>query len=158
MPSRRTDENVTGRVVAQQPPGDGQATPGSEVHLVVSDGPKPVEVPNVVGKTYEEATKSADRRSASRSAARTSTATASPPARSSVTTRWQGAEAPRDSTVIVVVSRGPDVVTVGDYQGETVEDAVERPRGGRAPGRRRRLPPLPARQAPGPSGGHEGAP
>ena len=35
-----------------------------------------------------------------------------------------GAEAPRDSTVTVVVSRGPDVVIVGDYRGETVEDAV----------------------------------
>jgi len=34
------------------------------------------------------------------------------------------AEAPRDSTVIVVVSRGPDVVIVDNYEGETVEDAV----------------------------------
>ena len=30
----------------------------------------------------------------------------------------------RDSTVVVVVSRGPDVVTVDDYRGMTVEDAV----------------------------------
>ena len=36
----------------------------------------------------------------------------------------KGAEAPRDSTVTVVVSRGPDRVTVDDYIGERVEDAV----------------------------------
>jgi serine/threonine-protein kinase len=35
-----------------------------------------------------------------------------------------GAEAPRDSAVTVVVSKGRDVVTVDDYTGETVEDAV----------------------------------
>ena len=31
---------------------------------------------------------------------------------------------PRDSTVTVVVSKGPDLVTVEDFRGDTVEDAV----------------------------------
>jgi serine/threonine-protein kinase len=35
-----------------------------------------------------------------------------------------GADASRDSTVTVVVSKGPDLVTVDDYRGQTVEDAV----------------------------------
>src|SRR5207237_1043128 len=52
---RRNDETIAaGRVVDQQPPA-GKAPPGSEIHLVISDGPKPVEVPNVVGKTYDDA-------------------------------------------------------------------------------------------------------
>ncbi|MGH9037858.1 MAG: PASTA domain-containing protein, partial [Acidimicrobiia bacterium] len=37
-----------------------------------------------------------------------------------------GEEAPRDSAVTVVMSRGPDVVEVPDVEGEDVEDAVRR--------------------------------
>lgn len=120
---RRTDENVpAGRVVAQQPSTD-QASPGSEVHLVISDGPKPVEVPNVVGKSYDEAVKalSAKRFKASRKDEYSDTVPAGQVIRHDPVA---GSEAPRDSTVSVVVSLGPDLVTVGDYEGETVEDAV----------------------------------
>jgi serine/threonine-protein kinase len=120
---RRTDENVpAGRVVAQQPSTD-QASPGSEVHLVISDGPKPVEVPNVVGKSYDEAVKalSAKRFKVSRKDEYSDTVPAGQVIRHDPVA---SSEAPRDSTVSVVVSLGPDLVTVGDYEGETVEDAV----------------------------------
>ncbi|MDQ1517818.1 MAG: eukaryotic-like serine/threonine-protein kinase [Actinomycetota bacterium] len=119
----RTDENVgTGLVVAQQP-ADRQAPPGSEVHLVVSDGPRPVEVPNVVGKSYDDASKAlaAKRFKVSRTDEYSDTVPAGQVIRHSPVA---GAEAPRDSAVTVVVSKGRDVVTVDDYTGETVEDAV----------------------------------
>jgi serine/threonine-protein kinase len=120
---RRTDEEVTaGRVVAQDPSAE-EAAPGSEIHLVISDGPAPVEVPNVVGKTYDEAarTLTARRFKVTRQDEYSDTVPAGQVIRHDPV---KGEEAPRDSTVVVVVSRGPDLVTVDDYRGMTVEDAV----------------------------------
>lgn len=120
---RRTDENIPdGRVVAQDPSAE-QAAAGSEIHLVISDGPAPVEVPNVVGKSYDEAVKTltAKRFKVTRQDEYSDTVSAGQVIRHDPV---KGEEAPRDSTVIVVVSRGPDVVTVDDYRGMTVEDAV----------------------------------
>jgi len=51
----RTDETVTAGLVEAQQPADRQGPPGSEVHLVISDGPAPVEVPNVVGESRSAA-------------------------------------------------------------------------------------------------------
>ena len=120
---RRTDENVPAGHVAGQSPGSGQAPPGSEIHLVISDGPRPVEVPNVVGKSYDDAARAltAKRFKVARQDEYSDTVAAGRVIRHDPVA---GAEAPRDSTVTVVVSRGPDLVTVGDYEGETVEDAV----------------------------------
>ena len=120
---RRTDENIpVGRVVAQDPSAE-QAAPGSEIHLVISDGPAPVEVPNVVGKSYDEAVKAltAKRFKVTRQDEYSDTVPAGQVIRHDPV---KGEEAPRDSTVVLVVSRGPDVVTVDDYRGMTVEDAV----------------------------------
>jgi beta-lactam-binding protein with PASTA domain len=119
----RTDENVPAGRVVEQRPSDGQAPPGSEIHLVISDGPAPVEVPNVVGKTLDEAVKTltAKRFKVTRQDEYSDTVPAGQVIRHDPV---KGAEAPRDSTVTVVVSRGPDLVTVDDYRGMTVEDAV----------------------------------
>jgi len=120
---RRTDENVSvGRVVDQQPPA-GKAAPGSEIHLVISDGPKPVEVPNLVGKSWDDAMKALTAKRFK--VVRTDEFSDTVPA--GVVIRHDpvpGAEAPRDSTVTVVVSKGPDLVPVPDLRGDTVEDAV----------------------------------
>ncbi|HVW33816.1 MAG TPA: PASTA domain-containing protein [Acidimicrobiia bacterium] len=119
----RTDEEVAKGLVVEQTPNGAQASPGSEVHLVISDGPKPVEVPNVVGKTFDEAQKAltARRFKVTRADEFSDSVPAGLVIRHSPV---GGADAPRDSTVTVVVSRGPDLVTVGDYTGLTVEDAV----------------------------------
>jgi len=119
----RTDEDVpAGDVVRQQPSG-AKAAPGSEVHLVISDGPKPVDVPNVVGKTYDDAVKAltAKRFKVSRTDEFSDTVPAGVVIRHDPVA---GTAAPRDSTVTVVVSKGPDLVTVQDFRGDTVEDAV----------------------------------
>jgi serine/threonine-protein kinase len=119
----RTDENVLAGHVVEQQPSDAQAPPGSDIHLVISDGPAPVEVPNVVGKTYDDAVKTltAKRFKVTRQDEYSDTVPAGQVIRHDPV---KGAEAPRDSAVTVVVSRGPDLVTVGDYRGMTVEDAV----------------------------------
>jgi eukaryotic-like serine/threonine-protein kinase len=119
----RIDENISAGQVVEQQPSAAQAPPGSEIHLVISDGPAPVEVPNVVGKTYDDAVKTltAKRFKVTRQDEYSDTVPAGQVMRHDPV---KGAEAPRDSTVTVVVSRGPDLVTVGDYRGMTVEDAV----------------------------------
>jgi beta-lactam-binding protein with PASTA domain len=119
----RTDEDIAAGLVVAEQPGDRQAPPGSEVHLVLSDGPRPVEVPNVVGKSFDDASKAltAKRFKVSRADEYSDTVPAGQVIRHSPVA---GAEAPRDSTVTVVVSKGPDLVTLDDYTGETVEDAV----------------------------------
>lgn len=52
--TRRFSDKPKGTVVAQRPEA-GRLEWGSEVHLVVSKGPKPIEIPNVVGLTLDEA-------------------------------------------------------------------------------------------------------
>ncbi len=51
------DPDVTaGNVISQDPVGGTDVTPGSTVNLVVSLGPEPVEVPDVVGQAQDDAT------------------------------------------------------------------------------------------------------
>ena len=53
---RRYDEQVaTGRVIAQDPDSGTLLTRGGRVGLIVSDGPRPIEVPNVRGQSTEDA-------------------------------------------------------------------------------------------------------
>jgi serine/threonine-protein kinase len=120
---RRTDETVAPGLVIEQRPATDKAAPGSEIHLVISDGPAPVVVPNVVGKTYDDAVKAlgAKRFKVTRQDEYSDTVAAGRVIRHDPVAN---AEAPRDSAVTVVVSRGPDLVTVDNYEGETVEDAV----------------------------------
>jgi len=90
---------------------------------VISDGPKPVEVPNLVGKSWDDAMKALTAKRFK--VVRTDEFSDTVPA--GVVIRHDpvpGAEAPRDSTVTVVVSKGPDLVPVPDLRGDTVEDAV----------------------------------
>jgi serine/threonine-protein kinase len=117
-------EQVPAGTVAGQDPAEGEKVrPGSQVHLLVSRGPRPVTVPNVVGKTYDEATKSlADRHLGVKRAEDFSD---SVPAGEVIRQDpVAGEEAPRDSAVTVVVSRGPDVIQVPDVRGEDIDDAV----------------------------------
>jgi eukaryotic-like serine/threonine-protein kinase len=54
---RRYDESApAGQVLAQEPgPDDGTLTRGDPIEVVVSEGPRPIEVPNVRGRRVEEA-------------------------------------------------------------------------------------------------------
>jgi beta-lactam-binding protein with PASTA domain len=53
---RHSDTIPAGSVIEQTPAADSPAGEGDEVGLVVSDGPEPVEVPDVVGMDIEDAT------------------------------------------------------------------------------------------------------
>ncbi|SDK66759.1 serine/threonine protein kinase [Glycomyces sambucus] len=54
--NRHSDSIPAGSVIEQSPAADAPAGPGDEVDLVVSDGPEPVTVPDVVGKDIQDAT------------------------------------------------------------------------------------------------------
>ncbi|GAA1669220.1 Stk1 family PASTA domain-containing Ser/Thr kinase [Glycomyces endophyticus] len=54
--TRHSDSIPAGSVIEQTPAADAPAGPGDEIALVVSDGPEPVEVPDVLGMDIEEAT------------------------------------------------------------------------------------------------------
>src|SRR5947209_1413273 len=100
------DENIAaGIVIRTDPPANEKHAPESTVALVVSDGPRPVAVPDVAGKGYDAAVAAlqAKRFSATRVDDFSETVAAGnvvgtdPPS---------GQSAPRDSQVVVNVSKG----------------------------------------------------
>ncbi len=117
------DENVAaGLVLRTDPAANTNAPPDSPVQLVVSAGPAPVPVPDVAGATFDEAvaTLANARLGATRvdefsDTVENGTVIRTDPA--------AGTELDRDSTVTVVVSRGPEPVAVPDVEGMSVEAA-----------------------------------
>ncbi|MEX0663536.1 MAG: PASTA domain-containing protein [Acidimicrobiia bacterium] len=99
-----------------------KARPESTITLVVSDGPKPVPVPDVAGKTYDEAV--AILASARLGAAREDVFSDTVAAGVVMGTKPAvGQPAARDSVVTIVVSKGPQMVEVPNVVGMTVEAA-----------------------------------
>jgi serine/threonine-protein kinase len=114
---RRPDETILdGQVITWRVDGEerpAQAPKKSKVDLVVSSGPAPRQIPNLQGKTVEEATaalegmglKTATREDFSDTVEKGKVAGTSPAA---------GQTAKRGDTVTIIVSKGPDLVTVPD--------------------------------------------
>lgn len=118
------DDGVpAGAVVATEPAIGTAVLPESQITLVVSDGPAPVEVPGVAGRTYDEAVQAL-------AGARLAATRADDEFSSTVeagkvigTNPAAGTSVPRDSTVAVVVSKGPELVEVPPLVGLTLEAA-----------------------------------
>jgi beta-lactam-binding protein with PASTA domain len=120
------DETVRKDIIVGTEPAAGTKAPrDSEIVLNVSDGPAPVPVPDVTGKTYDEA--------AALVASKGFT-----PARTDVfsdtveTGKVVGTDPPmnqpaaRGATVTIQVSKGPELVTIPrDLVGKTVEAASQ---------------------------------
>jgi serine/threonine-protein kinase len=122
--TRAFDEQIAaGNVVAQDPRPGQRLAPGGVVQLRVSDGPRPVVVPSVVGKTYDEAAAILEDKgfTVARTDAYSDSVDAGDVIRQDPV---GGEEAPRGAKVTVTVSRGPDVVVVPDVRGMPVEVAV----------------------------------
>jgi serine/threonine-protein kinase len=119
------DESLpAGNAIRTDPAANEKRTPDSTVALVVSDGPRPVAVPDAGGKSYEAAVSAlqAKRFTATRvddfsDTVPTGTVIGTdPPA---------GQLAPRDSQVVVHVSKGPQPVAVPNVVGASVEQASQ---------------------------------
>jgi serine/threonine-protein kinase len=119
------DENVpAGIALRTDPAANEKRAPESTVALVVSDGPRPVAIPDAAGKSYDAAVAAlqAKRFTATRvddfsDTVPTGTVIGTdPPA---------GQLAPRDSQVVVHVSKGPQPVAVPNVVGASVEQASQ---------------------------------
>jgi serine/threonine-protein kinase len=101
----------------------GKAPPDSKVTLVVSDGPAPVTVPNVAKKSYADAAAAiqAVRLVPQRSDQYNDTV---PAGQVIGTNPTAGSKAPRDSAVVVIVSKGTDVILVPSVTGKTIDAAT----------------------------------
>ncbi|HEV2890118.1 MAG TPA: Stk1 family PASTA domain-containing Ser/Thr kinase [Frankiaceae bacterium] len=112
------------RVIRASQPGNARVAHGTAVSFVLSDGPPPVDVPNVVGKSVEEA------RAALRKIGLDPTVTlefSDTVAKDAVIAQDPtGGRLPKGSTVKLRVSKGPQVVTVPDVRGERLEVAKRR--------------------------------
>lgn len=101
----------------------GQAPKGAAVALAVSAGPKPRTVPNVAGKSYDQA--AAVLQQLGLSVARNDAFSDTAPKDQVIgTTPAAGASVDRGGKVTINVSKGPDLVTVPDVTGKSVQDAT----------------------------------
>jgi eukaryotic-like serine/threonine-protein kinase len=112
-----------GTVVAQDPPPGRKIPTGESVRINVSSGPKPVQVPSVLGQSYEDAAATlqaqgfAVRRRDVDSNQPGGTVIAQDPA--------PGASVPRNSAVTLDVSNGPTTTEVPSVEGFDREAAVQ---------------------------------
>ena len=122
---RRYDETIAKDVViSTDPPGGGRATPESTVKLIVSNGPAPVQVPDVSGRSPADASQIL---SAKRLApvARNAFSDTVPLGQVIGTDPPAGTAVPRDSQVAVLVSQGPQMVAVPNEVGQSVDTASQ---------------------------------
>jgi len=119
------DEEIpAGTVMAVAPETSGDQPKGSEVLLTVSKGPAPRTVPaGLAGTTFDEAKAALE--AVQLKAAKVEEFSDTVEAGKVVGVRpGEGSEIARGATVEVVVSKGPDVVTVPQVDGKTLEAAI----------------------------------
>jgi serine/threonine-protein kinase len=124
-PVRQFDENVAKDVVIALGPDTPEQLPReSEVTLVVSDGPQPRTVPPIPpGATYDQM--AAALAGVQLVAAPGEAFSDTVPAGQVISTDpAPGTQAPRDSTVTVVVSKGPELIPIPNVVDMTVADAT----------------------------------
>ena len=108
------DENL---VIAQSPDGGSTAPPGATVDLIISAGPSSIEVPDVSGKSAETAILELAR--AGFESIETQDEFSADVLEGFVieTNPAAGQTVPRNATIIVLVSQGPEPVEVPNLQG-----------------------------------------
>jgi len=116
-------EDVDAGTVLDWSPKDGLQPKGSDVAVTVSDGPRPRTVPDLSGQTYDGASKQLQslRLNPLR---RDDFSDTVPPGAVMGTSPPAGTSVPRDGTVTVSVSKGPDLIPVPDVRGHSVDDAT----------------------------------
>ena len=121
---RRNDESIAkDTALGTEPRGGGTAPRDSVVTLLISDGPAPVPVPAVAGKSYDEAAAALTGAKLKAKKVEVFSDTVAPGVVVG-TDPAAGALAPRDSTVAVNVSKGPELVAVPSVVGVPVEQAA----------------------------------
>ena len=115
---------ATGKVISQDPPSGNSVAQGSPVNLVISSGPQMVTVPNVEGLTQDAATTAI-------TAAKLTGGTVTQQSSNTVATGnvisqdpASGNSVAQGSPVNLVISSGPQMVTVPNVEGLTQDAAT----------------------------------
>ncbi|HUP69237.1 MAG TPA: PASTA domain-containing protein [Acidimicrobiales bacterium] len=116
------EEKPKGTVVDWSPKG-ATLPKGSDVTVIISDGPAPIEVPDLGGKSYDDAKAVLTAKGLEVAQLEKFDSDVEKGLVIS-TTPGTGAKVPKGETVTIVVSKGPDIVDVPDVTGKTVAEAT----------------------------------
>jgi len=116
------DENL---VIAQSPGGGTSAAPGTAVDLIVSAGPSAIEVPDVSGKSAEAATLELARAGFENIQTQDEFSPDVLEGFAIETNPAAGQTVPREATITILVSQGPEPVEVPDLVGMTTRQAEQ---------------------------------
>jgi serine/threonine-protein kinase len=118
------DDSIdAGRVVSSTPPKGELLAPGSVVDLVVSKGPAPVDIPDLVGKKKSEALATLDNLGLKATVTEVFDDTVPKDVVKEQTPK--GVAGHRGDTVQLVVSKGPQLFEVPDVRGKSRKDATK---------------------------------
>ncbi|MEY2475139.1 MAG: eukaryotic-like serine/threonine-protein kinase [Actinomycetota bacterium] len=120
---QKPDENVNKGIVLDWAPKEGDQAKGTQVKVIVSSGPEPRTVPDLKGKTFDQAAAALTPLRLTAVRAEVFSDTVQPGTVVS-TSPGSGAKAARDSKVTVNVSKGPELIPVPDVRGKNVIDAT----------------------------------
>ena len=126
------DEVPANRVIETSPSERSRLERGRTVTLVVSRGPRMVEVPDVVGKDRDEAERMLEARGLQVSLHRSRGRGEGARHGARRCRRRRAARAEKGATVTLTVAKEPEQVEIPDVLGEQADDAARRRRGGRA--------------------------
>ena len=119
----RHDEEILAGTVIDWSPKDGKQPKNADVTVVVSHGKAPREVPLVRGKSFDDAKEAIE--ALGFTVERVDEFSSDVPESQVVGTRPPaGNNAPFGSKIVIVVSKGPEIVTVPDVTGRTVAQAT----------------------------------
>ncbi|MCY0904224.1 Stk1 family PASTA domain-containing Ser/Thr kinase [Arthrobacter sp. H14-L1] len=119
------EEKADGVVLSQSPAPDTQQRGATQVNLVVSKGPMPIPVPNVVGEDKDAARKALTDLGLVPQLAPDTVFDKEVPAGSVVSQDPAGGTLSRGSAVTLTMSKGPKLVTVPSFIGKQVDKAVQ---------------------------------
>ena len=108
---------AAGIVISQTPPGETSAVPGMSVQLTVSQGPPPVEIPNLVGRTQAEAVAAIVHAGLTVGAVTQAYSSTIPAGHVISQAPGTGANVASGTAVAVVVSEGPQPIIVPNLVG-----------------------------------------
>jgi serine/threonine-protein kinase len=120
QPTEDTDENI---VINQSPPGGTTAPPGTSVDLVVSAGPAAIEIPDVSGTSSATAVLQLARAGFTNIETDSEFSPDVPEGFVIATNPASGQVIPKEATIIVIVSDGPEPVVLPDLMGKTENEA-----------------------------------
>ena len=114
---------ASGKVVRTDPAAGSKLKPGTTVKVYVSKGAEPIAVPDLAGKSQQEATRTLT--GLGFKVATTSVFSDTVPQGTVVKNDPSSGTAPKGSTVTLTVSKGPDVVPVPDVVGKKPDEATK---------------------------------